>query len=93
MDASLQVQGSIHDGILIIQFWTGVQKTGYISDLSPDEILDAGLFPAPVWRAKITSSDQELHIRILRDNSPGVFFLQYKENRNKFQINRSSGFH
>ena len=31
MDASLQVQGSIHDGILIIQFWTGVQKTGYIS--------------------------------------------------------------
>ena len=31
MDASLQVQGSIHDGILIIQFWTGVQKTEYIS--------------------------------------------------------------
>lgn len=62
-------------------------------DLSPGEILDAGLFPAPVWRAKITSSDQKLHIRILRDNSPGVFFLQYKENRNKFQINRSSGFH
>lgn len=31
MDASLQVQGSIHDGILIIQFLYGVQKTGYIS--------------------------------------------------------------
>ena len=50
MDASLQVQGSIHDGILIIQFWTGVQKTGYISNRDPNVTDDSG---TPEWQVTI----------------------------------------